>query len=131
MNLVVTALTDPGVLIVRASLTVHVLHRIAEAFTSEYTKMYALHELLRLQFSERTYRWYSLDMSVEGFCRIMFSNAANPRTLDYQGLPVSIVSADREPFELRVRTSDLVKPGRLTTNTPHPNFINLLNSEPT
>lgn len=118
MNVIVTAFGRPDALIVRASLTVQIAHRVAEAFTEAREERYALHDLLVSEFGDYTFRWYCIDMSHSWF-DITFSDEANPRTLEFQGTPAAIAVADRAHFGLRLQLSELIKPGRLSPNEPH------------
>lgn len=121
-NIVVTSAGRFNALVVRASLTVHIAHRVAEAFTKSREDEYPLHDLLIDTFGDHCYRWYCLDMS-DNHVDITFSDAANPRVLHFQGAPAAISNADRVYFALRLQHSELIKPGRLNPHAPHPHVI--------
>jgi len=121
-NVIVTAAGRFEALIVRASLTVHIAHRVAEAFTKSKEESYPLHDLLVSTFGGHSFRWYCLDMSAN-HVDITFSNQTNPRVLHFQGSPAVIANADREFFSLRIQHSDLIKPGRLNPQAPHPHVM--------
>lgn len=121
-NVLVTAAGRLDALIVRASLTVHLAHRVAEAFTKSREQEYPLHDLLVAAFDDREFLWYCLDMS-DNHVDVTFSNHPNPRVLSFQGSPAVIANADREFFSLRLQHAELIKPGRLNPNAPHPHAI--------
>lgn len=123
-NLVVTAppLGTDHALVVKASLNVHIAHKIAEAFTDAREKEYPLHDMLVHCFGDRTYRYYCLDMSDTRYV-ITFSCSANPRTLNFQGVPASIATADRAEIYLVLSTPEVIKPGRLNPLAKHPYAI--------
>lgn len=124
MTLLVTAppLGNDRALLVRASLNVHIAHKVAEAFTEARETDYPLHDMLIHAFGTRTYRYYCLDMSDTRYV-ITFSCNANPRTLQFQGVPASIATADRAEVYLVLSTPEIIKPGRLSPAAKHPYAI--------
>jgi hypothetical protein len=123
MNIIVTSPGRGGALLIRAStLSVHIGHVVAEAFTAKQDKLYPLHEMLVQEFGQHEYRWYCIDMSDISHT-ITFSDSANPRVLNYQGAAAAIAASDRAVFTLQLQTCDLVKPGRLDLSAEHPHFV--------
>ncbi len=104
---------------IKASLTLGVVHLVAEAFTDKYDNEAPIHGLLRSAFGPQKHRWYAADMSSEIWV-VTFSGAANPPVLMFNKMPAQIVNPT---WTLWLQEVDLVRPGRLNPTARHPHFI--------
>jgi len=92
-----------------AGLNAYLAHRVAEAFTEQSDHTNEMHALLINTFGQRQYKRYCLDFSSYTI-RISFSDLDNPRTLNFQGVPVAIASPDAAIFSLQLQLADYLKP---------------------
>lgn len=114
-----TASSGPAVVVVKAQLTVNLVHHLAEAFTAKYDDETPLHALLVHHFGVRSHRWYALDMSSHIWW-VTFSDEANPALLTYNKIPARMVNP---AWTIWLQTADVVRPGRIAPNARHPMFI--------
>lgn len=122
-QVVVTSNLNGRSLSIKAVLSVHLAHVVAEAFTSSFDPDYPLHVLLRdLTVHNAAYRRYCIDQSSLIYT-VTFSNHTEPRILTFQGAPALIAPSDQETLKIYLEQTDLVRPGRLNPNRTHPHAI--------
>lgn len=118
MHVIVTSNKTHRVLGLKANLSAALAVTVGNAFTESFDPEAPLHDLLRSMFGEHKYRWFCVDQSDVVYA-ITFSDAANPRVLEYQGAPASISAPDRATLEIRMQDIDMIRPGRVNVKSAH------------
>ncbi len=106
--------------VVKAVLTVHLAHTVAEAFTGEFDEGRALHHALREAFlGFGPFDHYCVDMTLSDMFYLTFGNAPGP-ILDYRGVAARL---SNPVAGLYLHTAEPVRPGRISPAKPRPHFI--------
>lgn len=106
--------------VVKAALTIHLAHTVAEAFTSEFEEGRALHHELRAAGARLgPFEHYCVDMTQEKMYALTFCSGKQA-TLSYMG----VVARFANPWAtLYLHAIDLVRPGHISPTKARPCFI--------
>lgn len=122
-QVVISSNLTQHVVVIRAYLTVALLHQISDAFTPAIESESIFHQVLSETFGEHWFRRYCFDMSDTIF-RITFSDKEEPKVLSFQGKPACIAPSDAAQLKLGVQQVDFIKPETYEVED-HPYYINI------
>jgi hypothetical protein len=109
---------------VKGLLTINLVSKIGESFTTDYEPEDALQSVLRQEFGHFAFTHFCADMSGTIY-RLTFSEHSKPGVLIHEGVPICIMGADADPFELYVQDIEVINGGRVARRPLGETFITL------